>query len=153
MEAPRAYAVRRAIASDAPALAALARVTEEQSAVRSRVHHLLTLDDRAVHVAESANGLIGLSEVQFYGVSLRRPFGSARLHDLFVVPAWRRRGVARVLFAAAQEWAGGIPECHHLEWQSAETGLPFYASLGLTGDRVADLGQYPFFEITLRPKH
>jgi len=85
METPRAYAVRRAIASDAPALAALARVTEEQSAVRSRVHHLLTLDDRAVHVAE--------------------------------------------------------------------TGLPFYASLGLTGDRVADLGQYPFFEITLRPKH
>lgn len=85
--------MRRAIPADAPAPAALARVSEEQSVVRSRVHHLLTLDDRAVHVAESANGLIGLSEVQFYGVALRRPFGSTRLHDLFVVPAWRRRGI------------------------------------------------------------
>ncbi len=88
-----------------------------------------------------------MTEAQFYGLAMRRGFGSARLHDLFVEPAWRRRGIARALFAEVKTWAESLPECRYLEWQSSPTGMAFYEQMGLVGNEADDFHEYPFFEI------
>ncbi|MFI5754743.1 GNAT family N-acetyltransferase [Streptomyces sp. NPDC051569] len=79
-----------------------------------------------------------------------RGVGSARLHDLFVVPRWRRRGVASALFGQVGQWAEALPEYSCLEWRSSPAGLAFYEQMGPVGNEADDSATYPFFEIKAR---
>lgn len=88
-----------------------------------------------------------MAEAQFYGVAMRRAFGSARLHDLFIEPTWRRRGLGGALFAEVEAWAHALPQCPYLEWQSSATGVSFYEQMGLVGNEADNSDEYPFFEI------
>lgn len=95
------WRVRQAEARDVGGLAALTRInpaTEPTASVQARVEGLLDDSMRCIMVAEADGSLVGVAEAQFYGVAMRRGFGSARLHDLFVELAWRRRGIAGALF-------------------------------------------------------
>lgn len=123
--------------------------TESPGSVEARIAGLLDDPMRCIVVAEAGHALVGVAEAQFYGVAMRRNFGSARLHDLFVEPAWRRRGIAAALFAEVQVWAQSSPGCRYLEWQSSPTGLAFYEQMGLVGNAADDSGEYPFFEIEI----
>ncbi|WP_280723082.1 GNAT family N-acetyltransferase [Kitasatospora sp. MAA4] len=127
------WIVRRAGTRDLPGLVRLSRidpVNESAASVAARVAGLLADPRRCIVVAESesesesetAGELVGVAEAQFYGVAMRRASGSARLHDLFVEPSWRRRGIARALFAEVTAWARGLPQCRDLEWQSSPAG-------------------------------
>jgi GNAT superfamily N-acetyltransferase len=76
---------------------------------------------------------------------LRTGARTARLHDLFVTPDHRRRGIGSALFLAVKTWAErrGV---RYLEWQASRAALPFYERLGYTGDPCPQ-PDYPFFEI------
>jgi GNAT superfamily N-acetyltransferase len=68
------------------------------------------------------------------------------LHDLYVAPEWRRRGIGRTLFAAVRRWAEDR-SIRWLQWQASTAALPFYEQLGYRGDTESDLREHPFFEI------
>jgi GNAT superfamily N-acetyltransferase len=90
--------------------------------------------------------LVGYAAVQDYGPHLRagrRHHG--RLHDLYVRPEQRRRGVGRALVAAVTEWAA--ERVRYLEWQAHhERSAPFYERLGYHG-QPSPQPDYPTFEI------
>lgn len=67
--------------------------------VGSNVHGLF--------VAESAAaGLIGFSSVHlWYPPPIYRPALEAYVDEIYVAPAWRRRGVATALLGAVREWS------------------------------------------------
>lgn len=127
-------------------MAALTTLTGEGSAA-ARTEALLESEDRFVPVAQAGGELVGYAEAQYYGPALRRSFGVARMHDLFVLPAWRRRGVGTALVDAVQQWAQARPSCRFLEWQAGAEAVAFYEARGLRGDRVGDYPDYPQFEI------
>ncbi|WP_051967585.1 GNAT family N-acetyltransferase [Kitasatospora mediocidica] len=144
------WIVRRAGTRDLRGLVRLSRVdpaAESVASVAARVAGLLADSRRCIVVAEAGEELVGVAEAQFYGVAIRRASGSARLHDLFVEPSWRRRGIAGALFAEVRAWARALPQCRHLEWQSSPGALAFYEQMGLVGNEADDSGEYPFFEI------
>ena len=51
------------------------------------------------------------------------------LEDLWVEPAWMRRGIGTALFAAAAERARAAG-ARRLEWEAEPNALPFYERLG-----------------------
>jgi GNAT superfamily N-acetyltransferase len=53
----------------------------------------------------------------------------AWLEDLWVDPAWMRRGIGAVLFAAAAERARATG-ARRLEWEAEPHALPFYERMG-----------------------
>ncbi len=89
--------------------------------------------------------LAGYAWVHDYGPHIRAGVSTARLNDLIVGPAWRKRGVGRHLFESVRRWSEsrGV---RWLQWQSSLGALEFYARLGLTGNPCPD-PEHPFFEI------
>ncbi|MDQ3700334.1 MAG: GNAT family N-acetyltransferase, partial [Chloroflexota bacterium] len=118
--------------------------------VTARVSRVQALPEHLLLVAVSGAEMIGYAWVQDYGPGLRRWWSVARLHDLYVAPGARRRGIGRALIMAVREWATGRETVKYLEWQASQAAVPFYERLGLQGDTRADLEEHPFFEITLR---
>lgn len=100
--------------------------------------HLLT-------VAEHEQKLLGYSWAQNYGPHLRAVVCTARMHDLFVKPEYRRRGVARKLLdyvkARAEE-----ENITYLQWQASRRSAGFYEALGLEAITDSD-PKHPFYEI------
>lgn len=100
-------------------------------------------------VARSGDAVIGFA-LYFYNYSTFLGRSGIYLEDLFVRPAWRRRGVGRALLQrlARQAVAEG---CGRLEWSVLDWNTPaiaFYRSIGarpmdewtvyrLTGDALA----------------
>lgn len=140
--------MRPADRSDLPQLVVLSRADcSNDPMAAARIAGLVVDPMRCIAVAESSGDLVGLAEAQFYGTAMRRDFGSARMHDLFVKEAWRRRGIGAALFAEVRAWAEALPQCRYLEWQSSPTGMAFYEQMGLVGNAADDSNEYPFFEI------
>jgi GNAT superfamily N-acetyltransferase len=81
-----------------------------------------------------------------HGAHLRAGFSTARLHDLFILPEYRRRGIGAALFNAIKEWAQQHEGTRYLEWQASQSALDFYQQLGYIGDPCPQ-PEYPFFEI------
>ena len=67
------------------------------------------------------------------------------MHDLYVVPTHRRRGVAKRLMGAVEDWARQN-DVTYLQWQANRASVPFYEALGLQGVTDPD-PEHPFFEI------
>jgi GNAT superfamily N-acetyltransferase len=123
--------------------------TDSAAAARERLRRLETRSDHYVSVAlAGAEGveLVGYAWVQDYGPHLRGGAHTARLHDLYVAPEWRRRGVGRQLFEHVRAWAARRP-IRWLQWQASTAAVPFYARLGLIGDTKSDLETHPFYEL------
>jgi GNAT superfamily N-acetyltransferase len=112
---------------------------------RQRFEHIVQSPDHYLPVAVDGEHLVGYGWVQDYGPHLRTGARTARLHDLFVVPERRRRGIGLALFLAVKTWAErrGV---RYLEWQASRAAIPFYERLGYTGDPCPQ-PDYPFFEI------
>lgn len=117
----------------------------EPDGAQERFESIVQLPDRAVFVAEIEDGLVGYAFVQGYGPRLRSGEESARLHDLFTLPEYRNRGIARALLEAVKNWCRARGS-RYLEWQSSKYAVAFYESLGLKGDPCPQ-PEYPFFEI------
>ncbi len=73
--------------------------------VATRVARVQGRPEHCLSVAVASGELVGYAWAQDYGPGLRRWWSVARLHDLYVTPGWRRRGVGRTLFEAVREWA------------------------------------------------
>jgi len=115
--------------------------------VAERIRRIGTRPDHLLCVAGRGGGLIGYAWAQDYGPHLRTGEALVRIHDLFVEPGMRRRGVGKELFTYARRWAAGRGATY-LQWQASRDALPFYAALGLAGDPCPD-PEHPFFEIVL----
>ncbi len=112
---------------------------------KTRFAQLIERSDHYLPVAIYNGELVGYAWVQDYGPHLRSGNRTARLHDLFVHPDYRKLSVGTALFVAIRTWAeqAGI---RYLEWQARQTALGFYERLGYRGDPCPQ-PDYPFFEI------
>jgi GNAT superfamily N-acetyltransferase len=113
--------------------------------VKTRFVQLIERPDHHLPIAIYNEELVGYAWAQDYGPHLRSGNRTARLHDLFVRPDYRKLGVGTALFMAIKTWAeqAGI---RYLEWQASQTALGFYERLGYKGDPCPQ-PDYPFFEI------
>ena len=114
-------------------------------AARQRFERIVRSPDHYLPVAVSPDGIVGYAWAQDYGAHLRTGDRTARLHDLFVRPDHRGRGIGAAIFQAAREWARqeGV---RYLEWQASLSAVPFYERLGYSGDPCPQ-PEHPFFEI------
>lgn len=148
---------RPAVESDLPEVRRLAcgmsrePVTPADEAFAARFRHILARDDWALLVAGDGARLAGYALVQDYGSGLRRDLSTARLHDIYVDEAARRRGVGRALMDAVTAWCRGRGVPMILDWQSRPDATGFYDALGLVGDPVGDNAAYPAYSIDFRP--
>ncbi len=142
--------IREAIESDWqaiwPLLSQMGKVNDRES-VRARFLQLLEWDNHYMPVASVSQELIGYAWAQDFGPHFRSGIQGARLHDLFVDPGWRRRGVGKTLFEIVKSWGRkrGVME---LQWQVSVAALPFYYSLGLL-PKPAEDPAHPYFSIEL----
>lgn len=115
-------------------------------AARQRFERIVRSHDHYLAVAVCDDGAIGgYAWAQDYGAHLRTGDRTARLHDLFVRPERRGRGIGAAIFRAVREWARqeGV---RYPEWQASLSAVPFYERLGYTGDPCPQ-PEYPYFEI------
>lgn len=141
-------AVRPARGSDWPQLWPLLEAmgkSDTLEAVRARFESMSRSDEHVIVVASIDGTLIGYAWAQDRGAHLRARWRTVRLHDLFVLPGQRRRGVGRKLFESAKRWAEER-QARWMEWQASTDALGFYERLGLRGDPCPD-PEHPFFEI------
>jgi GNAT superfamily N-acetyltransferase len=116
--------VRRATEQDGPAIQELWRAFCAESPAPSYVEVPAELDlsTGETWVAELEGGLAAYATAS-------EERGVIELHDLFVRPEQRRRGLARALVAAvADEW----PDASHLRLVASLDALRFYDRLGFT---------------------
>lgn len=123
---------------------------DDESTARERYLELLTDPRWGILAAVAGDQLAGYAAIQDYGPHLR--IGSlhriARMHDLYVRPEFRLRGVGRELMRGAADWAAG--HARYLEWQAGVTSsAPFYERLGYRGEACPQ-PEYPTFVIDFR---
>jgi GNAT superfamily N-acetyltransferase len=145
--------IRPLTAADWPAFWPLLKdmgTDDEEHTARPR-YDTLVQDPRWGVLGATDNGvLLGYAAVQDYGPHLR--LGNlhriGRLHDLYVHPDHRRRGMGRALMDGAAAWAA--TRVRYLEWQAGHsTSAPFYERLGYHGDPCPQ-PEYPTFVIDFR---
>lgn len=119
--------------------------TDAERAVRQRVHSIMRRPDFFMPVAVTHGELAGYAWAQDYGPHIRTGKSIVRLHDLFVVPRWRKQGAGSALFSAVKSWARERG-AKWLQWQATTSAMPFYWRLGLTPHAAED-PEHPFFEI------
>lgn len=120
---------------------------DDEPTARARYLELLTDPRWGILAADVDQQLIGYVAIQDYGPHLR--LGSlhriARMHDLYVRPEHRRRGIGRELMRGAATWTAG--HSRYLEWQAgATTSAPFYEHLGYHGEPCPQ-PEYPTFVV------
>ena len=148
--------IRSAVPADVPQLFQLAlaydalgtHTTAPWDSYQARVVEILADPRMLLLVAGTSSELVGYALAQDYGRNPRREFTAGRLHDLFVLAAYRRRGIARQLMDGVSAWARDRRMI--LDWQSRMDAVPFYESLGLTPDTVGDQGTFPGFCLDFR---
>jgi GNAT superfamily N-acetyltransferase len=104
----------------------------------SRVHHCIV-------IAENNQDLLGYAWAQSYGAHLRTSDVTARLNDLFVLPDYRKQGIAKGLLRAVTNWAIES-NVKYLQWQANKSSAAFYERLGHISIPDPD-PEHPFFEI------
>jgi len=140
--------IRRATSEDWdavwPLLQGMGKVGS-MDAARQRFERIVRDPSHYFSIAIYDSALVGYAWAQDYGAHLRTGDRTARLHDLFVWPERRGRGIGAAIFHAVQEWARqeGV---RYLEWQASLSAVPFYERLGYTGDPCPQ-PEYPYFEI------
>jgi GNAT superfamily N-acetyltransferase len=120
---------------------------DQEGTARKRYESLLQDPRWAVLGAADGSRLVGYAAVQDYGPHLRvgDQHRTARLHDLYVRPNDRGRGVGRVLMEAVKGWA--VERVRYVEWQAGQaTSAPFYERLGYRGEPCPQ-PEYPTFVI------
>lgn len=132
--------IRRATATDADTLAALYSqffaedaIDVPPEAILRNLSAMLRDDRAAAWIAEEAGQVVGFSSATLtFGVE----FGwASEIEDLYVLPEYRGKGLARNLFQAAVEWAErrGALEILLVITPEAETDqglIAFYEKLG-----------------------
>lgn len=111
----------------------------------ARLSEILEDQSHVVQVAESDDELVGYALAQDYGVSMRRDWSIARMHDLYVRPDARRQGIAMALHESVVTWCSKRP-VRFLEWQASTTAIDFYTQLGYQPDTRGDFLTNPLFE-------
>lgn len=117
----------------------------------SRFQSLVVREGFCLPIAELAGRPVGYALAQDYGPKLRLRFTIGRIHDLFVLPEVRRRGLGRELMEFVFSWARSRPEPMILDWQASADAVEFYEALGFEADRVGDNPTHPGFSLDLRP--
>lgn len=110
--------------------------TDDDGPTARKRYELLLQDPKwAIIGAEDDGRLVGYAAIQDYGTHLRLGdvHRMSRLHDLYVRPDDRRRGVGATLMEAVKGWAAG--HVRYVEWQAGrDTSAPFYEHLGYRGE-------------------
>lgn len=140
--------IRRASSEDWSALWPLLRemgVRRTQADVHVQFDRILHDRSHLLAVVNDEQRLLSYSWVQNYGPHLRAGFCTARMHDLFVRPEYRRRGIGRRLLDYIKEWAEE-ENVTYLQWQANLRSAGFYEALGLEAITGPD-SEHPFYEI------
>ncbi|MDQ2848782.1 MAG: GNAT family N-acetyltransferase [Actinomycetota bacterium] len=117
----------------------------------ARFARILAHQDFVVLVADDAGELFGYALVQDFGPGLRRDFSVGRMHDLYVEPVHRRRGIGRLIMAAVEAWCRDRPAPMILDWQARLEAVPFYEAIGFQADYLGDTAEFPHFCLDFRP--
>jgi GNAT superfamily N-acetyltransferase len=123
-------------------------LTKSRARSRELLESFIGNDQHCLTVAEANNELIGYAWAQSYGQHLRTLDITARLHDLFVLPTHRKRGIAEQLLKAVIEWAK-VSNVKYLQWQANKASAAFYERLGYGAIPDPD-PEHPFFEIEFK---
>src|ERR1700676_7001 len=115
---PLALSIRPAIPTDWPSLfpllSQMGHLDSEQAA-KSRFEHVLQRPDQYLPVALLGTTIVGYAWVQNYGAHLRSGSSTARLHDLFVLPNYRKLSIGTILFQSVKTWSAQN-KVRYLEW-------------------------------------
>lgn len=122
----------------------------EQADFETRYAEIAGSPDWLLAIAELDGEPVGYVLAQDYGPGLRRPFTVGRLHDTYVLPSARRKGVARAMMAVVEEWARTRGRPMILDWQSTPEAISFYESLGYVSDTEGDFAENPMFTLDTR---
>ena len=124
---------------------------EDEAALEARFPSFCGHPLRPLLVAEADGGeVIGYALLHDYGPHLRSGESqrTAKLEDLYTAPAWRRRGVARLLMRAVEDWARAGPLRHVFWYANTHEAGPAYVRMGYRPDDAGQEG-FLFFEIDL----
>ncbi len=148
---------RRATPADAAVVRALTidfdRAAEsqlEESDFHSRFLEVVGSGDWLLLLAELDGEAVGYALAQDYGPGLRRPFTVGRLHDTFVHPNARRKGIGKAMMDAIESWAHNRGRPMLLNWQSTPEAVEFYESCGYAADTEGDFDENPAFRLDTR---
>lgn len=125
--------------------------------IGKNLHRMAGLDICTIFLAAVASRAVGVATVSLdFGIE----FGwSAEVGDLYVLPAWRGRGVARALIDAAIAWSRGRGATSlrvTITPHGADANLvAFYERLGFSDDgrRLMAADLLPLDQATLTPPH
>lgn len=108
-----------------------ASTDEKVNRYRDRLERLVDAWEHHIVVGEFDGHVVGYAAAQDYGPPPGEEGSVARMHDLWVSPDARGRGVGRALFADIREWAQNERRIRVLQWQSGQVATDFYRRLGL----------------------
>jgi ribonuclease HI/GNAT superfamily N-acetyltransferase len=146
---PAAFNVRQATPADFPALfPVFAEMDEIHARALPRIFKITDPHQMAEHlssgqaeessvllVAEDRGKMVGFIRLKIEHTPdnpLLQPRRYAKINDLGVTAAYRRRGVGQILMRAAEKWAAGqsVEELELNVWEFNRAALAFYQSLG-----------------------
>ncbi|MFC4712058.1 GNAT family N-acetyltransferase [Planococcus dechangensis] len=87
---------------------------------------------------------LGYAIAQDYGFHLRLGKKTCRLHDLYVLPEYRKEGLARQLMEATFDWCKSV-NATWLQWNASKESIQFYERIGCKSIKYDE--ETPEFEI------
>lgn len=99
-------------------------------------------------LAEHNDQVLGYAFAQDFGTDLRsgNNHRTAKLHDLYVLPKFRRRGVASKLIETIKVWAKERPLRYVFWYANQREASPIYQKMGYQPEGSGQEG-YDYFEI------
>ncbi|GAA2170629.1 hypothetical protein GCM10009846_01700 [Agrococcus versicolor] len=108
----------------------------DEKVVRYRERLATNLENATHHIVVAVvdDAVAGYAAAQDYGPALDQDRSIARMHDLWVAPVARGRGVGTALFEAVRDWAQREARIGMLQWQASDVAIDFYRTLGLEAE-------------------